>query len=147
MKYALKIGTKTFTVDVGELNAGHMRVAVNDKSFDVVVEEGATAAPQARPPAAVQMTAAAAPPAASPAAVRPAAAVAENGTVIAPIPGLVLEIRVDVGDAVELGQCVAIMEAMKMENDLTAPLSGIVQEITVQKGAEVHTGQVIMRIG
>ena len=65
---------------------------------------------------------------------------------IAPIPGLITDVRVKVGDAVQAGQCVAVMEAMKMENQLTAPATGCVQEILVQKGTEVVTGQVIMRI-
>jgi glutaconyl-CoA/methylmalonyl-CoA decarboxylase subunit gamma len=141
MKYALKIGAKAYTVEVGDMIAGQVKVAVNGKSFDVVVEEGAPAAPQARSAAPVQQAAAK-----TPAVARPTAAVAESGVVLAPIPGLILAIKVNVGDAVEPGQCVAIMEAMKMENDLTAPLAGIVQEIMVQKGAEVSTGQAIMRI-
>lgn len=139
MKYALKIGAKAYTVEVGDMVAGRVQVAVNGKSFDVVVEKGAAAAPQAAPAAPVQ-------PAAVAPAARPAAAPAESGVVLAPIPGLILSLKVNVGDAVELGQCVATMEAMKMENDLTAPLAGTVQEIMVQKGAEVSTGQAIMRI-
>ena len=65
----------------------------------------------------------------------------------APIPGLVLDIKVAVGDKVSAGQVVAVMEAMKMENNLISSVSGTVQEIRVQKGAEVSTGDVIMLIG
>jgi biotin carboxyl carrier protein len=66
--------------------------------------------------------------------------------VAAPIPGLIVKINVAVGDSVTAGQTVAIMEAMKMENNLTCAVSGTVQEIRVQKGSEVATGDVIMII-
>jgi biotin carboxyl carrier protein len=145
MEYTLKIGAKAYTVEVGDMIAGQVQVAVNGKSFDVSVERGAAAASLARPAIAVPAPVAKMP--VPPPAASPATAAVESGVVSAPIPGLILAIKVNVGDAVESGQCVAIMEAMKMENDLTAPLAGIVQEIMVQKGAEVSTGQVIMRIG
>jgi biotin carboxyl carrier protein len=67
--------------------------------------------------------------------------------VVAPIPGLILDIKVAAGDSVSAGQVVAVMEAMKMENNLVSNVSGTVQEIRVQKGAEVSTGDVIMLIG
>ena len=66
---------------------------------------------------------------------------------MAPIPGLIVEIKVHLGDKVQAGQSVAVMEAMKMENDLTSHVSGVVEEILVQKGTEVATGDVILRIG
>ncbi|WP_373499781.1 biotin/lipoyl-containing protein, partial [Desulfococcus sp.] len=84
-------------------------------------------------------------PKAAVAAPRPVSAVG-TGTVAAPIPGLILKINVAVGDTVTAGQTVAIMEAMKMENNLTCAVSGVVQEIRVQKGSEVATGDVIMII-
>ena len=70
-----------------------------------------------------------------------------DGMVRAPIPGLILEVSVRVGEKVQQGQVVAVMEAMKMENNLTAHRSGEVKEILVQKGSEVATGDSILRIG
>lgn len=146
MKYDLKIGSTEYTVEVGELIAGQVRVAVNGKSFDVTVADFAAGAAVTPPMPTLRSTAAAVPTPAAPAA-RPAAAVATGGAMIAPIPGLITDVRAKVGDAVQAGQCVAVMEAMKMENQLTAPVSGHVREVLVQKGSEVTTGQVIMRIG
>ncbi|MBF0204489.1 MAG: acetyl-CoA carboxylase biotin carboxyl carrier protein subunit, partial [Desulfamplus sp.] len=57
------------------------------------------------------------------------------------------EIKVKVGDQVKSGQVVAIMEAMKMENDLPSALNGTVKDIRVQKGAQVSTGDVLIVIG
>ncbi|MEO1065327.1 MAG: biotin carboxylase N-terminal domain-containing protein [Actinomycetota bacterium] len=54
-----------------------------------------------------------------------------GGTVAAPMPGRVLEVRVDVGDRVEAGQVVVVLEAMKMENHLRAPAAGVVAEVRV----------------
>jgi biotin carboxyl carrier protein len=73
--------------------------------------------------------------------------VAGDDALTAPIPGLILEVRVKVGDRVSAGQIVAVMEAMKMENNLIAQKDGVVQDIRVQKGTEVSTGDVIMVIG
>ena len=67
-------------------------------------------------------------------------------TVRAPMPGLVLSVLKDVGAKVERGETVAILEAMKMENDLTTPHSGTVKEVRVHKGQTVNQGDVLMRI-
>ncbi|HZS75153.1 MAG TPA: biotin/lipoyl-containing protein [Ktedonobacteraceae bacterium] len=62
----------------------------------------------------------------------------------APMPGLVLGLPFEVGASVHRGQTVAILEAMKMENDLTAPINGKVKEIRVQKGQTVNQGDVLV---
>lgn len=72
--------------------------------------------------------------------------VEEDSIIKAPISGLIMDIKVKVGDNVLAGQTVATMEAMKMENNLISNLDGTVKEILVQKGAEVTTGEVIMII-
>jgi acetyl/propionyl-CoA carboxylase alpha subunit len=67
-----------------------------------------------------------------------------NKDIIAPIPGLIVEIEVAVGEKVEVGQGIVIMEAMKMENELKAPGEGIVKEIRVGKGTPVDQGQLLV---
>lgn len=67
--------------------------------------------------------------------------------ILAPIPGLIIEVKVVVGETVTVGQDIAIIEAMKMENSITAHVSGTVQDIRVQKGSKVSTRDVIMIIG
>lgn len=64
----------------------------------------------------------------------------------APMPGLVVDIEVTVGDSVTKGDGLAIVEAMKMENELTAPVDGLVKEIPVQKGQTVEKDQVLVII-
>ena len=127
------------------------KITVNGKVYDVSVEE--IKSEKSKPVATVVNTAT---PAAAPkpvattsAAPAPKAAVAidENAiSVKATMPGTILSFNVAVGDKVQEGQVVAILEAMKMENEVTAPASGEVKSIHVEKGSSVVEGQVILQI-
>ena len=64
----------------------------------------------------------------------------------APMPGKVIEVRVRSGDAVEEGQVVALMEAMKMETEIQAPISGTVIAIHVAKGDTVNPDETLIEI-
>ena len=83
-------------------------------------------------------------PAAAPAA--PKAAVSGN-KVVAPLPGRVISLKVKEGDSVAVGQEVAVLEAMKMENSITSDYAGTVQQIAVAEGENIATDAVIMIIG
>ena len=72
-----------------------------------------------------------------------AAAAAARDAVVSPMQGTVLAVEVGDGDEVAAGQVVCVVEAMKMENEITAPRDGIVAELSVGKGDQVKTGQVI----
>ena len=116
-------------------------ITVNGKAYDVAVEElGEGAAPVAAAPAA-----AAPAPAAAPAAA--AAPVADGTKVSAPMPGTILDVKVAAGDTVAEGQALAILEAMKMENDINSPCAGKVLSVNVTKGQSVETGTLVCVIG
>ena len=119
-------------------------VTVNGVVYDVVVEEvtgGAAPAPVAAP--ATKPAPAAAPaPAAKPAA--PAANA--KCSVSAPMPGNILAVNVKVGDKVEKGAILCILEAMKMENEVMAPEAGTVTSVTVSKGSTVQAGDVLVTL-
>ncbi len=70
-----------------------------------------------------------------------------DATIKAPMPGLVVNVPVAPGELVQRGQTVVVLEAMKMENDLTAPRSGVVKEVKVAKGQAVNQGQALLVIG
>jgi oxaloacetate decarboxylase alpha subunit len=70
-----------------------------------------------------------------------------GSTVSAPMPGTVLDVKVNVGDNVNAGDTLLILEAMKMENEIAATSSGVVKEIVAKKGAAVSTGEVLIVIG
>lgn len=72
------------------------------------------------------------------------AATTGEAKVQAPMPGLVIGLPLEEGAAVAHGQTVVVLEAMKMENDLTSPISGIIKEIRVSKGQTVDQGQVLV---
>ena len=86
--------------------------------------------------------------ASAPAPILAAAAPAAAGgqTVEAPMPGKILDIKVKVGDAVGYGQCVIVMEAMKMETEIVAPAAGTVASINVSTGDSVETGAVLVTL-
>jgi len=68
------------------------------------------------------------------------------GGLSAPMPGVILDVRVQVGDHVEAGTTLVVMEAMKMEHVITAPASGTVSDVTVAAGHQVDNGAVLMTI-
>ena len=115
------------------------RITVNGTAYDVAVEElGAGAAPAATAPVA------AAAPAAAPAAAAPkASAGAGDIAVTAPMPGKILSVKANVGDAVKKGDVVLILEAMKMENEVVAPEDGTIASIDVTVGASVEAGDTL----
>ncbi len=75
-------------------------------------------------------------------------AVAAGSIVVnSPLPGVVLEIKVKVGDAVKKGDTIMVLEAMKMENNIQASSDGTVSKISVEKGASVLEGAELIVIG
>jgi pyruvate carboxylase subunit B len=71
---------------------------------------------------------------------------AETRTITAPMPGIVLKYVVEVGQKVEEGESVVVLEAMKMENVLPSPVAGTISSLPLQEGASVRTGDVLAAI-
>jgi biotin carboxyl carrier protein len=69
-----------------------------------------------------------------------------QGAVTAPMNGQVVKVLKNVGDSVESGEIVLILEAMKMENEVSAPQSGTLAELNVQPGQAVSPGQLLFRV-
>jgi len=69
-----------------------------------------------------------------------------EGQLKAPMPGKILEIMVQEGDEVELGEPVAILEAMKMENELKAPVAGVITSVNVTKNDSLEKNALILEI-
>lgn len=118
-------------------------INVNGNSYEVEVEEvggASTSAPVSAPAAAPAEAAPAAKPAAAP------SGAAGKTSVSAPMPGNVLKINVNVGDKVASGQTVAILEAMKMENEIASPADGVVASINVSQGDSVNTGDILITL-
>ena len=109
-------------------------ITVNGTTYEVIVEEAdatGVSAPVAAPAAA---------PKAAPA---PTAAPAGANSVVSPMPGTILEVKVSAGQSVKKGDVICVLEAMKMENDIPAPCDGVIASINVQKGASVAANDVL----
>lgn len=111
-------------------------ITVNGNVYDVTVEEGAStgAAPAAAPKAAPKAAPAAAPKAAAPAGAQGSVKVAS------PMPGKILAVKANAGQAVKKGDVLLVLEAMKMENDIVAPQDGTVASINAAVGDSVESG-------
>ena len=132
------------------------KVTLNGRTYEVEVEAGKAMlldeyeaiapAPAAAPVAAAPV--AAAPAAAAPAAPAAPAAVTGAGEVVAaPMPGTIVKVNVTAGQAVKAGDVLCVLEAMKMENDITAPKAGTVTQVVAAKGASVNSGDPLVVIG
>lgn len=114
------------------------RINVNGSLYEVEIEE--MAAPAAAPTAPV------AAPVAAPAAPAAPAAAGAGTQIKAPMPGTILDVRVQNGQSVKKGAVLVILEAMKMENEIMAPCDGTVTGVNVRKGDSVETQALICTI-
>ncbi|MBF1389338.1 MAG: biotin/lipoyl-binding protein [Porphyromonas sp.] len=159
-EYKYKINGNEYSVAIIDLEGDKAAVEVNGVSYQVdILTEGYTAPaprPAAKPAVAPAPAPAAAPaaPAPAPQPIAPAAPAAEpaapagKGTAVqSPLPGVILDIKVAVGDQVKAGQTVAILEAMKMENNINAECDGVITAIKVSKGDNILEGSDIVIIG
>lgn len=65
----------------------------------------------------------------------------------APLPGMIVGVKVEVGQTVKQGDVLLVLEAMKMENDIASPVAGVVKEILVDKGTAVSLGDPLIVVG
>ena len=107
------------------------RVNVNGSIYEVEIEEMSAPATMSAPAAA---------PKAAPAP-------AGGNAVKAPMPGTILDVKVQNGQRVKKGQVLVILEAMKMENEIQAPCDGTVSSLSVRKGDSVETQAFLCSIG
>ena len=120
------------------------KVTLNNRVYEVEVEQGEAMLVNeyelAAPAAAAAPAAPAAAPVAAPAAAPAAGALAAGEVITSPMPGNILKINVTQGQKVNEGDVLIVLEAMKMENEISATKSGTVAQINVTKGAVVETG-------
>ena len=138
-EYKFKINGKDYAVTIGEAEGKLLSVNVNGANYQVELENAPVAAP-------VQASTPAAPAAVAPAATPAAAPAGAGEKVNSPLPGVIVEVSVKEGQAVKAGQKVAVLEAMKMENEIPAPKDGTITAIHVQKGDSILEGAPVVSI-
>lgn len=155
-KYNFRINGHDYQVDVNSVEGGIADVTVNGTDYKVELADAVPAPAQqaVRPAPQTVFTGA---PAVTPQATAPAPQAAQTATptvpqgkgevVTAPLPGVILDIKVKVGDTVKAGQTVAVLEAMKMENEIESTASGTVTAVNAGKGDSVLEGAAIITIG
>lgn len=127
------------------------RVSLNGKVYEVEVEKGEAVIksefdamiPQSAPAPVATSHATSAP---TPAPATQSAPTAGANVVSAPMPGNINAVKVASGQSVKEGDVLIILEAMKMENEITAPKAGKIGQIYVQKGATVETGAPLIEV-
>ena len=138
--YRFKIDGKEYAVDVNGIDGRIADVSVNGVNYSVELEEEVPAAAPAPQAPSAQ---------AAPAAPAPAASAPSTGgkKVTSPLPGVIISVDVKEGQTVKRGQKVAVIEAMKMENEILSGVDGTVTAIYVNKGDSVLEGADIASIG
>jgi len=138
MKYRLKVGGRTFEVEIQDLNAAPVVVIVDGEPIEVWVEDSAS--PHLAPETSTRVPKSE--PAQVPASLEPALS-SKNGkeaanSVKAPIPGIIVSVAVQPGDPVQSGQELCVLEAMKMKNTIRSPRSGKISKVHVATGQAVN---------
>ncbi|MBQ8704921.1 MAG: biotin/lipoyl-binding protein [Paludibacteraceae bacterium] len=151
--YQYKVQGIDYEVEIAEVDGNIAKVNVNGIPFEVELKKPISAAkhpllnkPKVEAPKpAVNQTPASQQPAAKPAA--PVAPAGTGNVIKAPLPGTITEIKVAVGQQVNVGDTVIVLEAMKMQNNIESEYAGKVLAITVNKGDTVMEGTVMLTVG
>ena len=139
-EYKYKINGNEYTVCINEVNDTTANVTVNGEEFKVEWEK-----PKEEKPVVKVQPVTAKPAPAPTATAAPAVAVAAKGNAIkTPLPGVIIDVKVNVGDMVKKGETVVVLEAMKMENNINADRDGKVVAVQVAKGDTVADGAVLV---
>lgn len=141
-EYRYTIDGNKYEVAINEVNDTTAKVTVNGAEYTVEWEKPVEEKPVVKvQPVAAKPTVAAAAPAAT-----PAAAPVNGHAIKTPLPGVIIDVKVNVGDAVKKGDTVVVLEAMKMENNINADRDGKVTAVQVAKGDTVADGAVLIVI-
>ena len=142
MKIHVKIQGKTFEVKIGDIQARPIQAEVDGKIFEVWPEETLF-------PSETSMPVSSTPQVSHP--IQPidtnwshAKSKEKFSSVIAPIPGVIIEISVNIGDSVSYGQELCVLEAMKMKNSIRANKDGSIKKILINIGDHVRQSQMLM---
>ena len=139
-EYKYTIEGNKYEVAINEVNGTTAKVTVNGAEYTVEWEKPVEEKPVVKvKPAVAKPTAPT-----TPATAAPAAAPVSGNAIKTPLPGVIIDVKVNVGDTVAKGQTVVVLEAMKMENNINADRDGKVTAIQVTKGDTVADGAILV---
>jgi biotin carboxyl carrier protein len=136
MKINVKVGEQNFEVEIEDLNARPIVAVVDGERFEVTPENGGQAKVEKDAGAPVEK---------KPVIGVSAPSVGDSHSLVAPLPGTVVEVFVKQGDQIETGQVVLVIEAMKMKNSIRSMRAGTVGEVLVSAGQTVAHKQALIR--
>lgn len=149
-KYQYKVQGVDYEVEIEEVEGNIAKVNVNGIPFEVELQKPINAAKHptmTRPKVEAPKAAAPTPPPAAPAApAQSGAPVGAGSPIKAPLPGTITEVKVQVGQQVNVGDVVLVLEAMKMQNNIEADYSGKITSILVKQGDTVLEGSTLLTI-
>ena len=155
-KYQYKVKGVDYEVEIAQVEGKIARVNVNGIPFEIEMQKPinaakhpALASARAQSPVVAPVAAPAAPaakPAPQPAA-QPAAPAGAGKALKAPLPGTIIDVKVQVGQQVNVGDTVLVLEAMKMQNNIESEYAGQVTSVLVKQGDTVMEGAVLLTIG
>ena len=151
--YQYKVKGVDYEVEIAEVEGNIAKVNVNGIPFEVELQKPINAAKHptmTAPKVQAPQSAAAKPDAPQTATEMPAAQPAAAGAghaIKAPLPGTITDIRVELGQQVNAGDVVLVLEAMKMQNNIEAEATGKITSILVKPGDTVMEGSVLLTIG
>src|SRR5574344_1015350 len=129
--YKFKINGNSYSVDINNVEGQTIELELNGTPYKVEVDK------EIKQPKTPKLVRAAQVPSTD----------STPNTVKTPLPGTILDVYVNVGDRVKTGQKLALLEAMKMENQIDSDLDGVVKEVKVRKGDIIMEGDVLITIG
>ena len=131
-EFKITIDKEEFKVKVEKLRHGVYKIDVDGKQAVVSIEEIAEKISVVKPISLGGIE-----------RVEKAEVKAEPGAIYAMLPGTVVKIFVEEGESINAGDPILVLEAMKMENEITSPKSGVVKKLNVRKGEKVETGDLL----
>lgn len=131
-KFIVNVNGKSYEVEVEEVG-GQVQQAISNPAPVAQPVQQAVSAPKAAPQPKAES--------------KPAQAVPQGAEIVeAPMPGTILDVKVNQGDIVKKGQVLVILEAMKMENEIMAPRDGKITAVNTSKGSSVNVGDPLVSL-
>ncbi len=146
-KYQYKVDGIDYEVEIEDIQDDKAKVTVNGKSFEVQLSHPVKAPSRPKPVQAPVSAPTASRKEEKAPAIKPKAAAGSGAKILAPLPGTIIDVKVNVGDSVKTGDTVVVLEAMKMQNNIEADCDGKITSVLVTRGDTVMEGAALVTIG